>query len=275
MMSVDPAIAPLVASATTTANKAWNRLVTTYANRSQSRIYSLQEKLSSLTKHTKTIAKYLGEICSISDELSLASSPLGEAELMIKILNAKHSSPITIQHSHKDNQNGQHSNSSRSSMKGRGTLEGRRSQHTSHGYNSTVGRKNVGAIRISMLLIQITPEFSVNYVISSSQAEIIKVYEALSMKFSLKDLTSLSYFLGVEVSKTSNGLHLSQKKYITDLLQEFKMIDAKGVKTPLPLTATLQLNNGTSSTDATQYRKLIGSFQYLSFTRPDLAFAVN
>lgn len=38
--------------------------------------------------------------------------------------------------------------------------------------------------------------------------------------FSLKDLYDLSYFLRVEVTLSSDGLHLSQTKYIKELLDK-------------------------------------------------------
>lgn len=41
--------------------------------------------------------------------------------------------------------------------------------------------------------------------------------------FAPKDLGKLSYFLGIEVQKTLEGLHLSHKKYITNLLCRAKM----------------------------------------------------
>lgn len=41
--------------------------------------------------------------------------------------------------------------------------------------------------------------------------------------FSIKDLDELSYFLGVEISKTSDVLHPSQIKYIKDLLDNVQL----------------------------------------------------
>ncbi|XP_021770739.1 uncharacterized protein LOC110734922 [Chenopodium quinoa] len=58
--------------------------------------------------------------------------------------------------------------------------------------------------------------------------------QKLSFRFSLKDLGDLSYFLGVEVMPHSNGLFLSQRKYINDILHKANMEDAKPIATPLP-----------------------------------------
>lgn len=43
----------------------------------------------------------------------------------------------------------------------------------------------------------------------------------LASHFSVKDLGSLSHFLGVIVVPTTKGLFLSQEKYIRDILEEF------------------------------------------------------
>uniref|UniRef100_A0A3Q7ECE1 Reverse transcriptase Ty1/copia-type domain-containing protein n=1 Tax=Solanum lycopersicum TaxID=4081 RepID=A0A3Q7ECE1_SOLLC len=37
----------------------------------------------------------------------------------------------------------------------------------------------------------------------------------------------------------------------------------------------LTLSDGTYLTDATRYRRVLGRLQYMSFTRPDIAYAVN
>lgn len=52
------------------------------------------------------------------------------------------------------------------------------------------------------------------------------------------------------------------------------MIDCKPVSTPMASSTKLILD-GSGSCDETLYRKVIGSLQYLSLTRPDIAFSVN
>ena len=85
----------------------------------------------------------------------------------------------------------------------------------------------------------------------------------------------MSYFLGVEVSTTSNGLLLSQRKYITDLLARTNMTGAKPVTTPLATEPTLTILSGTILTDPSEYRTVVGSLQYLCLTRLDIAYVVN
>lgn len=101
------------------------------------------------------------------------------------------------------------------------------------------------------------------------------VLQYLAERFSIKDLVDLHYFLGIEVHRTSQGLHLSQRKYIMDLLSRTNMQNAKPVSTPLPTSTKLTLNAGTVLQDATEYRSVVGSLQYLSFTLPDISNAVS
>ena len=98
---------------------------------------------------------------------------------------------------------------------------------------------------------------------------------SLSNKFSLKNMGTPHYFLGVEFIPMAAGMFLSQHKFIRDILEKFEMEGAKPSPTPLSQTATLSLHDGTPSTDSTHYRKILGSLQYLNLTRPDLSFAIN
>ncbi|KAG7565206.1 Integrase catalytic core [Arabidopsis suecica] len=97
----------------------------------------------------------------------------------------------------------------------------------------------------------------------------------LAARFSLKDQGDINYFLGIEVTRTSTGLHLMQRKYIADLLAKTNMMTANAVSTPMQASPKLTLHTGSALDDASEYRKVVGSLQYLAFTRPDISFAVN
>jgi hypothetical protein len=99
--------------------------------------------------------------------------------------------------------------------------------------------------------------------------------QQLGDQFSLKDMGSLNYFLGVEVVSTCAGLFLSQHQYIRDFLSKTNMVGAKDVSTPLSTGISLKLDDGTASVDSSDFRRVLGSLQYLSLTRPDISFAVN
>jgi hypothetical protein len=96
----------------------------------------------------------------------------------------------------------------------------------------------------------------------------------LQQDFALKDLGDLHYFLCVEVKR---GLVLSQSRYATDVLARSSTQKCKAVDTPLPSTQKLSIKDGIALglEDSTKYRSLVGAFQYLTLTRPDIAFAVN
>ena len=69
----------------------------------------------------------------------------------------------------------------------------------------------------------------------------------------------MNYFLGVEAIWTTNGLFLSQHKYIQDLLEKNYMQNAKEVTKPLFTIDTLTLLDGASSLDVSQYRQVVGA----------------
>jgi hypothetical protein len=115
-------------------------------------------------------------------------------------------------------------------------------------------------------------------IVASSTASVVSdLLSALQNDFALKDLSSLHYFLGIEVKQTHDGLHLSQKKYTTDLLQRVGMIACKPVSTPLVTSTKLSTHDGDllSSKDAMKYRNIVGVLQYLTLTHPDIAYVVN
>jgi hypothetical protein len=97
----------------------------------------------------------------------------------------------------------------------------------------------------------------------------------LSSVFELKDLGPLHYFLGIQVTCDSTGLNLSQAKYVIALLHKHNMFHTKPISTPCTPNTHLSLHDGAKFPDPHAYRSLVGTLHYLTFTSPDLSFAVH
>ena len=107
---------------------------------------------------------------------------------------------------------------------------------------------------------------------SDDTAGICDLQKFLSQHFEMKDLGTLSYFLGLEVTSC---YYLFQAKYVFDILSKVSLTDSKTVSTPLEFNVKLNTTDDEPLPDATLYRQLVGSLIYLTFTRPDLAYAIH
>ncbi|KAH0641421.1 hypothetical protein KY285_032262 [Solanum tuberosum] len=112
-------------------------------------------------------------------------------------------------------------------------------------------------------------------VLGSSSSLVGSVITRLKSQFVVRNLGLLSYFLGIEASWTPTGLHLSQHLYATDLLRKAKMDGCNHISTHAASFSKLSSFEGSLFHDETLYRSTVGALQYLTFTRPDIAFAVN
>ncbi|WKA07496.1 hypothetical protein VitviT2T_025316 [Vitis vinifera] len=97
----------------------------------------------------------------------------------------------------------------------------------------------------------------------------------LSREFKMKDLGPLKYFLGIEVSRSSEGIFLSQRKYALDLLQETGMSGCQPVNTPIEEGLKLCVEPNQVSIVKGRYQRFVGRLMYLAHTRPDLAYALS
>jgi len=78
----------------------------------------------------------------------------------------------------------------------------------------------------------------------SNEAEITYLKLYLDATFKIKDLGFVSYFLGLEVLQSSQGLVLTQRKFTMELLQEFGYAQSSSVVAPLDCNLKLQPNEG-------------------------------
>ena len=55
----------------------------------------------------------------------------------------------------------------------------------------------------------------------------------LAKEFEIKDQENLKYFLGIEVTRSKEGIFISQRKYVMDLLKETGMLGSRAQDTSM------------------------------------------
>ncbi|CAA7019223.1 unnamed protein product [Microthlaspi erraticum] len=96
---------------------------------------------------------------------------------------------------------------------------------------------------------------------------------SMQREFEMTDMGKMKFFLGVEVHQSSDGIHISQKKYAKEVLERFDMWNCNSVKNPI-VPGTIVSREGSRGANATLYKQLVGCLMYLTVTRPDLMFVV-
>jgi hypothetical protein len=111
--------------------------------------------------------------------------------------------------------------------------------------------------------------------IASSDALHQWTIRSLQSEFSMKDLGSLHHFLGISVTRQSSGLYLSQRQYCLEILDRAGMSNCKPCATPVDTNAKLSAVDGAPVAAPTDYRSLADTLQYLTFTRPNISYAIQ
>jgi len=110
---------------------------------------------------------------------------------------------------------------------------------------------------------------------ASSPVLLQRIIRLHHSEFAITDLGELHHFLGISVTWTSDGLFLSQRQYAMDLLKRAGMAKCHSTATLVDTQAKLSAMDGAPVADATQYRSQAGALQYLTLTRPDIAYAIQ
>jgi hypothetical protein len=113
-------------------------------------------------------------------------------------------------------------------------------------------------------------------VLTASNPQLLqRIITSLQQEFAMKDLGQLHHFLGLTFEPRQTGLLLHQRQYALDILERAGMTECKPFSTPVDTQAKLSATLGDPVVDPTAYRSLAGALHYLTFTRPDLTYAVQ
>ncbi|GJV15415.1 putative RNA-directed DNA polymerase [Tanacetum coccineum] len=111
--------------------------------------------------------------------------------------------------------------------------------------------------------------------VGNNTIKIQNIKDKLDKLFNIKDLGNLKYFFGIEVSRTSEGLVLSHRKYTLDILKYCGLQGCKPSLFPIEQNHKLDKCENEPKVGANRYRRIIGRLLYLQAIRPDLAYSVN
>jgi hypothetical protein len=102
-----------------------------------------------------------------------------------------------------------------------------------------------------------------------------KCAKDMQNEFEMSLLGELSFFLGLQIRQSNQGIFISQTKYIREMIKRFGMEDCKPVITPMQTSCKLSKDDDSKSTDQRQYMSMIGSLLYVTTSRPDVVQAVG
>jgi hypothetical protein len=115
-----------------------------------------------------------------------------------------------------------------------------------------------------------------NLIITGPSSQSIRRFKnQMSDVFKMSDLGLLTYYLGIEVKQSKEGISLSQGCYARKILEKGGMKECNSCQVPMQSKLKLKRESDSPVVDVVEYRSLVGSLRYLVHTRSDLTFAVS
>ena len=126
--------------------------------------------------------------------------------------------------------------------------------------------------RTDIILVQIYVD---DIVFGSSNLKLCENFvRAMQGEFEMSIMGELSFFLGLQVKHSKEGIFICQSKYCKEILKKFEMQACKVAATPMSTNCYLEADEAGPEVNQTMYRGLIGSLLYLTARRPNIMFVV-
>ncbi|KAL0541702.1 hypothetical protein IC582_021757 [Cucumis melo] len=90
--------------------------------------------------------------------------------------------------------------------------------------------------------------------------------KAMTQEFEMTDIGLMSYYLGIEVKQSEEGIFISQERYTREILEKFNMMNSKPVATPIETGTKLSKHEEGDDVDPSYFKSLVGSLRYLTCT---------
>nr|GEY46402.1 hypothetical protein [Tanacetum cinerariifolium] len=94
-------------------------------------------------------------------------------------------------------------------------------------------------------------------------------------EFEMSAMSELTFFLGLQVKQLSDGIFISQDKYVKEILKKFDMKSVRTATTPYKVLKPKSKDEPDEAVNVHLYRSMIGSLMYLTASRLDIMFTVS
>ncbi|XP_070043290.1 uncharacterized mitochondrial protein AtMg00810-like [Nicotiana tomentosiformis] len=84
----------------------------------------------------------------------------------------------------------------------------------------------------------------------------------------------LTFFLGLQIHQSDEGIFICQTKYMKELIKKVRMSNVKALGTPMSPATSLDKDGEGKSVDESKYCEMIGSLLYLTVSCPNIIFSV-
>nr|GEV25189.1 ribonuclease H-like domain, reverse transcriptase, RNA-dependent DNA polymerase [Tanacetum cinerariifolium] len=109
----------------------------------------------------------------------------------------------------------------------------------------------------------------------STKKSLCDVFEALMHKrFQMSSMRELTFFFGLQVKQSEEGIFISQDKYVAEILKKFDFSSIKIASTPIEPQKPLVKDEKVENVDVHLYTSMVRSLMYLTASRLDIMFAV-
>ena len=93
----------------------------------------------------------------------------------------------------------------------------------------------------------------------------------MESEFEMSMIGELSFFLGLQITQRSEGMFISQEKYLREMLKRFQMEDSK----PMVTGCKLSKDDDSPDVDQSSCRSMIGSLLYITTSHSDIMHVVE
>nr|GEW38630.1 hypothetical protein [Tanacetum cinerariifolium] len=97
--------------------------------------------------------------------------------------------------------------------------------------------------------------------------------DLMKSRFKMSMIGEMTFFLGLQVNQSPNGIFINQSKYMHEILKKYGLNTCDIVGTPMDINDKLDLDQIGTPVDATKYRSMIGALMYFTLSRLNIVHA--